>query len=71
MATKLDKELAYEAGRNVLTEPSERRSVDACPFPVGSDERVEWLRGFEDALDEAGDVRSALKAARKEAEQDA
>jgi hypothetical protein len=32
MASETDKELAYEAGQQALTEPRERRSVDACPF---------------------------------------
>lgn len=67
MATKTDKELAYEAGRNAMTEPPERRSVVACPFPEGTDERAEWLAGFEDALDDTADLKAALKAARKDA----
>lgn len=49
--TKLEKELAYFAGRHAITEPAERRSVEACPFP-GGDERAEWLRGFADAVND-------------------
>lgn len=72
MATKADKELAYEAGRAVMSEPPERRKVDACPFsPLDHpEERAEWLAGFSDALEEQEDL-SAVKAALKEARKDA
>ncbi len=68
MGTKHEKELAYEAGRSIMSEPSERRSVDACPFsPVDHpDQRAAWLDGFESALDDQTDHRGALKAARGE-----
>lgn len=64
MASKTDTELAYEAGRNIMNEPADRRSVDACPFsPIDHpDERTAWLEGFADALDEQEDI-SALKKA--------
>lgn len=67
MATKRDKELAYDAGRAVMSEPPERRTISACPFPDGSEERAEWLQGFDDALSEQEDlseVRKALKEAK-------
>ncbi len=48
---KQEHALAYAAGTAAMTEPPERRTPDACPFPVGSDERAEWLRGLSDALD--------------------
>jgi ribosome modulation factor len=54
VATKKALTLAYNAGRAALSEPPERRSADACPFGPG-EERDEWLRGFEDALDEQPD----------------
>lgn len=66
MATKAEKSLAYEAGRVAITEPPERRSPEACPFPPGSEERTEWLRGLIGALDEQPDpaeLRRALKEA--------
>ena len=67
MANKHEKELAYEAGRRaLLTEPPERRTPDACPFPEGTDERAEWLRGFSEALDDQPDPTD-LKRAVKEA----
>ena len=68
MASKSDKALAYEAGRQALSEPSERRTVDACPFSAldNPDERAEWLQGFADALEEAGDLKKALAAAKEE-----
>ena len=71
MATKDEQRLAYEAGRAVLSEPPERQSIDACPFPEGTPERAEWLRGFSEALDEAppvDDLKKQLRAARKAAE---
>ncbi len=66
MASKRDIELAYEAGQAILSEPAERRSVDACPFSAidHPEEREAWLDGFESALDEQADHRKALKAAR-------
>lgn len=67
MTTKAERELAHQAGRAVMTEPAERRSVDACPFPEGSDERKAWLEGFAEALDEHPDpaeLRKALDEAR-------
>ena len=60
------KKLAYEAGHHALSEPPERRTPNACPFDVDSEERAEWLRGFGDALDEQPDI-SALRQAVKEA----
>ncbi len=68
MATETDKELAYAAGQAALTEPGDRRSVDACPFSVidNPEERSEWLRGFADALDASGELRAALAAAQEE-----
>ncbi len=69
MATKHDKELAYEAGRAVMSEPTERRTVSACPFAEG-EERTAWLEGFESALNEQEDlseVRRALKEAKDNA----
>jgi ribosome modulation factor len=54
-------EAAREAGRQaMLSEPPERRSVDACPFEPGSDERAAWVAGFAEALDEQPDI-AALK----------
>lgn len=70
MANKEDRQLAYDAGRAALSEPPERRSIDACPFSEGTDERGEWLRGFADALDEQPDV-SALRRQIREARGDA
>jgi ribosome modulation factor len=69
MASKTDTDLAYEAGRNAMSEPADRRSVDACPFsPLDhSEEREAWLDGFSDALEEQADLtetRKALQAAR-------
>jgi ribosome modulation factor len=68
--TKKAKQLAYEAGRNMRTEPSERKSLEACPFEEGDPQRAEWLRGFSDALDEQAkeievhkEIREALKNA--------
>lgn len=63
MADKTATDLAYDAGQAMLTEPSDRRSVDACPFAVGTDEREAWLRGFSDALNVQDDLRSALAEA--------
>lgn len=70
MANKIEKELAYDAGKSAFSEPVERRSVDSCPFAPGTDEREEWLRGFSDALEEQHDVadlRRSLKEARTDA----
>ncbi len=58
--TKLEKELAYLAGRHAITEPVERRSVDACPF-AGGEQRTEWLRGFQDAVNEVAIPPSLVK----------
>jgi hypothetical protein len=44
-------ELAYQAGQAALTEPAERRTLAACPFDPGTDERDAWIRGFADALE--------------------
>lgn len=71
MATKADKELAYNAGRQAFAEPPERRSIDACPFsPLDHpEERASWLQGFEDALNDEparDDLRKQLAAAKKE-----
>jgi ribosome modulation factor len=68
MASETDKELAYEAGQQALTEPRERRSVDACPFSAieHPEERAQWLAGFSDALDAEGELRDALAAAQEE-----
>jgi hypothetical protein len=64
MATKADKELAFEAGvRNATTEPPERRGVAACPFEPGDELRAEWLRGFEEGLNQGqaeADIRKEL-----------
>jgi len=73
MASKNALELAYNAGRNQLGEPSERRGVDACPFSAidHPEEREAWLDGFSDALDEQEDLsatRKALKEARSNGE---
>lgn len=62
MTTKNERALAYDAGRAAISEPPDRRHPDACPFPVGSDERAEWLRGLGDALDEQPDVTALRKA---------
>lgn len=67
MANKTEKQLAYDAGRAVLTEPPERRNADACPFPLGSEEREAWLDGFADALDEDTLDPAALRKQIKEA----
>ena len=67
MANQNEKKLAYEAGRAAITEPSSRLSPEACPFPEGSDERVEWLQGLSDAMDEQpnpADIKKALKEAK-------
>lgn len=66
MASKAEKEAAYTAGRANLSEPGGRVGPDACPFPVGSEERAEWLRGLKEALDERPDpaeLRQALREA--------
>lgn len=58
---------AYNAGRAAISEPPERQTPDACPFPLGTEERVQWLQGLGDAMDERpdpGDVKAALKEAR-------
>ena len=66
MASKTATDLAYEAGRNVINEPPERRTVDACPFseiehpeeraiPVAVDAR----RGEQRAEDEEQSRRRA------------
>lgn len=59
-------ELAFEAGKAILSEPPERRSVEACPFSAidHPEQREAWLDGFEAALDEQADHRAALKEAR-------
>jgi truncated hemoglobin YjbI len=61
MSTKKARAMAYEAGRHALTEPPERRSVDANPFEPGSDESDEWLRGFSDALNNLPDPATLQK----------
>lgn len=66
MATKLDKELAYQAGTNVASEPGDRRAITSCPFEDGSDERIEWLKGFRDAIStqpDPGDIEAAIEEA--------
>jgi ribosome modulation factor len=66
MANKTEKSMAYDAGRAALSEPPDRRTPDACPFPADTEERSEWLRGLSDALDEAPDptdLRRAIKEA--------
>lgn len=67
MATKRETQLAYEAGQNALTEPAERRTVDACPFVEGTDERVAWLSGFADAIQGQDDLLKELNKAREDA----
>lgn len=53
MTTPDPVELAREAGRNAyLTEPPERRTPTACPFPPDDPQRVAWLEGFRDAMDD-------------------
>jgi ribosome modulation factor len=64
MATQREKDLAYEAGQAALSEPPERRTVEACPFAEGTEERAEWLAGFDDALEDQSDLRKKIKAAR-------
>lgn len=61
------KGMAYEAGRAAMSEPPERRTVDACPFAEGTKEREAWLDGFSHALDEVpsvSDLKAELEAAR-------
>lgn len=62
-------ELARQAGAaNFNSEPPERRTPEACPFPVGDPQREAWLDGFEEALDAQSDpvdLRRALKESRK------
>lgn len=62
MATDAERELAYAAGRAAFSEPPERRSIDACPFEVGTEERAEWIAGFGSALDEFDDVTELRRA---------
>lgn len=59
MATKAEKQQAYDAGRSlrrvsndVLPAEAVSDPVAACPFPEGDPQRAEWLQGFKDALDE-------------------
>lgn len=70
MATKKDKQLAYEAGQRMMSEPPERRTAEACPFEPGTEEAQEWLQGFADALTGGVDpatlhqnLQDAMKAA--------
>ncbi len=49
--SKQEKALAYDAGKAAFGEPPERRTPEACPFPVGSEERLEWMRGLLEAVD--------------------
>jgi hypothetical protein len=44
-------DLAYAAGQAALSEPAERRTIEACPFAPGTAERDAWIRGFADALE--------------------
>lgn len=71
MTNDTDRKSAYAAGRAAFSsEPPERRTVAGCPFPVGDELRGEWLRGFDDAMNEGQDLtslRRELAAAREEA----
>lgn len=73
MASKNALELAYAAGKNLMSEPPDRRGVEACPFSAidHAEEREAWLDGYSDALDEQEDLtaaRKALKEARSDGE---
>jgi ribosome modulation factor len=61
MAKKTEKQLAYEAGRAMASEPPVRRNPGACPFEADTDERAEWLRGFSDAIEEQPSVADLQK----------
>lgn len=65
MASAQAKKLAYKAGRAAAAEPGERRSVDACPFSSveSPEERIEWLRGLQEALDDDADNRANVRRA--------
>lgn len=53
MASSTELKKARDAGRRAaLTEPPERRNVDACPFEPGTPERAEWLEAFAGAFEE-------------------
>lgn len=61
---------AYDAGRAAITEPPERRGPHACPFsPIDHpEERLEWLQGLSDAIDEQpsiDDLKAELKKAKE------
>lgn len=47
---------AYDAGRAMRRMDTDDENipdlgVDHCPFPEGDPQRVEWLRGFEHAME--------------------
>lgn len=80
MATKAEKQQAYDAGRSLrrvsndsLPQEAVSDPVAACPFPEGDEQRAEWLQGFKDAIDEENTVQAdhskvisdALKVASK------
>lgn len=57
--------MARLAGETAATnEPHDRRTPDACPFEVGTEERTAWLEGFADALEEQPDPVKLAKAGR-------
>lgn len=58
MTSQKDLRLAYEAGQSLwradnASLPTEAVDdpVAACPFPEGDPQRLEWLKGYQDAIE--------------------
>jgi hypothetical protein len=61
---KKDQDAAREAGQQAAK--NAEVSVEGCPFPPGDEQRVAWLEGYMEVLDNVPDPETERRAIREE-----